>query len=263
MSIVSLSLVAALSAATAGPPGLARIEHEFQAAIEKRNPDPDRLYHLHLIAARELRLHGFGAKAQDYYKKALAIRTNEDKAEPAIEVFHHSLREFQLSGKPEQVRRDLELALRHTTDPTARSYLESMASGFLDASGPSPMLEQSLYAHPLLKRRLNFLIEQKKFPEALAMLDRESLARASVLEQVTFDALLVVVNGKASGPLLCEASLRAYPDAYALSTKACRVLVGYIETGKKDPALLADLALFYEKESIRDTSILRTLEALP
>ena len=66
---------------------LTRIEAEFKRALEQQRPDVDHLYYLYLLAARELRAHGFEVKAREYYQKALTVHTSQDKSEAAIEVF--------------------------------------------------------------------------------------------------------------------------------------------------------------------------------
>jgi hypothetical protein len=106
-------------------------------------------------------------------------------------------------------------------------------------------------------------MRQRRYPEALALLDREGFAEAPITEKITYDLLSVLVNGKRSGPLLCEPILKQYPDAYSYSIRICAALVSARAEGRVDPRRLADVREFFEHEKIRKPELLTAVEDLP
>jgi len=238
---------------------LKRIETEFATALKKEKPNADRLYWIHVLAARELSAHGFKTKAREYFQKALALPTQESKSEPAIELFHDSLQR----GDEKQAKMDLELALRFASDEETRTYLKGLAEGVLEGKFKGNPLAAGLYGQPMVWKHLSLLMNQRRYSEALAMLDRSALEEGNIQEKITYDLLSVLVNQKRSGPLLCEPVLKKYPDAYSYSMKTCAILLEVRSTGKKDPEKLKDVQNFFEREKIQNTELLAALKDLP
>lgn len=248
-----------LASPLVSPRDLKRIEAQFTAALKKEKPDPDRLYWIHVLAARELNAHGFKSKAREYFQRAMALPTKESKSEPAIELFHDSLQR----GDSNQAKLDLEVALKNTSDEETRTYLKGLADGVLEGKLQGNPLATGLYGQPMVWKHLGLLMSQRRYSEALAMLDRDALEHGNIQEKITYDLLSVLVNQKRAGPLLCEPVLKKYPDAYSYSMKTCSLLLEFKTTGKKDPEKLKDVQNFFEREQVKNTEILAALKELP
>jgi hypothetical protein len=270
---VLLSSLAALVIATAAlrpafssPFGneseLSRIEKEYEALIKKEKPDAAHLFHLHLIAARELNAHGFKAKAREYYLKAMAVKTTEDKSEPAIELFHLSLQDFMKSGKAEQARKDLTQALAAISDPDKKKYIQDLASGLLDGKVENNPLRAGMAGQAMLESKLVSFVEKKRYAEAFSMLDRESTSKSDIQSKITYDVLAVSVIGKKAAPLLCEETFKKYPKSYSYSVISCDLLLYYLATGSKSAAKLEKLREFFRTEKSSQKYLLSILEDL-
>ncbi len=241
---------------------LRRIEKEYEALIKKEKPDAAHLFHLHLIAARELNGHGFKAKAREYYLKAMDVKTTEDKSEPAIELFHLSIQDFLKSGKPEQARKDLARALEVVTDAERKDYLRNLAAGILDGKVDNNPLRKGMAGQAMLEARLVSFIESKRFAEAFSMLDREAISQSDIQSKITYDALAVSVIGKKAAPLLCEETYKKYRDSYSYSMMTCDVLLAYLSSGKKDAGKLQRLRDFFKNEGTSQKYLLSIVEGL-
>ena len=241
---------------------LKRIEKEYEALIKKEKPDAAHLFHLHLIAARELNAHGFKAKAREYYLKSMAVKTTEDKSEPAIELFHLSIQDFLKTGKPEQARKDLATALEVVTDSEKKDYLRNLASGILDGKVENNPLRKGMAGQAMLEAKLLSFVEKKRYAEAFSMLDRESTSKSDIQSKITYDVLAVSVIGKKAAPLLCEETFKKYPKSYSYSMISCDMLLDYLATGSKNAAKLEKLREFFRTEKSSQKYLLSVLEDL-
>jgi hypothetical protein len=257
--LFAVGIVAASASPLISESELKRIEAEALVALKGAKLDRDRYYYAHLIAARELNAHGFKEKAREYFSKALALPTTESKSEPAIELFHDSLRR----GDDKQARLDLELALKHTSDRDTKLYLKAMADGFLDRRADSNPLLDGLQGHPMLWKQIERLMRERHYSVALAMLDRDGFVDAPITDKVTYDLLSVLVNGTRAGQLLCEPTLAQYPDAYSYSIKICSLLASLKRSGRADTVKVAEVRKFFEREKVRKPELLSAIEDLP
>lgn len=261
-----LICIATLPSGLASPLGdekdLARIEKEYSALIKKEKPDAAHLFHLHLIAARELNAHGFKAKAREYYLKAIEVKTTEDKSEPAIELFHLSIQDFLKSGKPEQARKDLARALDVVTDSEKKDYLRNLASGLLDGKVENNPLRAGMAGQAMLESKLVSFIENQRYAEAFSMLDREGISKSDIQAKISYDTLAVAVIGKKAAPLLCEDTFKKYPGSYSYSMITCDVLLDYLSSGKKDAARVQKLRDFFKAEKSSQKYLLSIVENL-
>lgn len=218
----SLFFVLNLFASTFQQKEFDKWEQKILEIVEKSRPIPiEKEFTLYLIAGRELGAYGYAEKSKEYYLKAFEIKGDFDKSEAVVQLISLNLNNKKKLIEAYQRAEKWFASNPKKLNSEIKTWLE-MIKGSLE--GKTPVDGTGQFMAWAEDSRVDELISEKNYKEALQILGPNNLLHADINQKIRQDLLNSAVLGRNSPPLWCEKTLEKYPRSLTWSMRICRFL---------------------------------------
>ncbi len=227
-----------------------QIEQQVIKVLAEKNAPPDRYYLAYLLGARALKGVSMMDKAEEYFIKARDLDLLDLKIDKT-EIYLELCSIASIKKKKDRVKQRVQEARNYFAKNEA--YKKDLTLDVLDYyEGKKIKNKDSPFAiwagQMISEKELQQKIEDKKYAEALAMLNAASLKKSADLGlQATYD-LLVTLNQIPidEKDYLCKKTLDKYPNSYTYSMLVCAAVIEYQKTKKLAPKTIAELEKYFK-----------------
>ncbi len=210
---------------------VAAVEKIFLEEIKKKNSSDEDKFLLYNLAGRELYNYKFYDKSLEYYEKALKLNVTSDKTEAYINLLAIEYASSKsISKKTYNRALDYFTKTKKIEDVGIKKYMNFINTSFFSEGGTKDY--QGFYGEFTKQSSIKRLIADKKYKEALSLINSKSVEDRDLSTKLQYDFLRSAVMGSQKLDLACKSKVDAYPNSIAWSIEACKALIKY-QGGKK------------------------------
>lgn len=204
------------------------IEKLFLDEIQAQKSSDEDKFLLYNLAGRELYNYKHYEKSKEYYEKSAAIKTSKDKTEVYINLMAiEYAQEKTISESSFRNAMDYFKSSNKIKEDGIKQYMDFIRSNFIDDSGSK--VYKGFFGEFSKQKSITKLIEEKKYKEALSIINSSNMDERDLGTQVLYDLLRSIVLGKGNTTLFCKKKLNDFPNSIAWTIEACKVLSKYID----------------------------------
>ncbi len=202
------------------------VEKIFLDEIKNEKSSDEDKFLLFNLAGRELYNYKYFDKSKEYYEKAIGLRTSQDSTEAYINLMaiEHA-KSKEISKRTYDRAMDYFKKSKKISDDGIKRYMEFIYSNFIDKNGSKKF--EGFYGEFSKQNSIKKLIEEKKYKEALSLINTKNIEERDFVTKIRYDLLRSIVLGKKNLSLSCKSKLDKYPDSIAWTIEACKTLVSY------------------------------------
>ena len=226
------------------------IESMAKEKLSKINLTDKEKFFVYLMAGRELYHYHLFLKSKEYYQMAESLNVEENKLEVYVNLISI---ELNSKNKIEAEKRITKIEDYLKKFP---QYQNEEVSQFIDLAKASISVKDfktnkeipSFYGNYIAHLQLAELIKTKQYSTAISYLNLENIKNSNnIILETNYDLLNVLVNKKGTKKLLCENTLKKYPNSLSYSLMICDSLVSFLKNKKLDKLKINKLEEYFKR----------------
>jgi tetratricopeptide (TPR) repeat protein len=227
---------------TSGPSFALELEEELKLIREyyqNANEDNQSNYEIWLASARELMILGQVKEAHELLAKARNQFATQDFTPLFIEDLN-----IRLQMTPSTVAAlKTEVDQYYKDRPALKSEEAGVLIELINAIENPTKKVPELYSGFINEKRIQTLIESKKYEEALNLYNYESVKDSDIVTKIHYDLVSTLAHTSKAQPekLLCFETARNHPESYSYSVKLCQSIIHFLKSGSHNQEKLKEL----------------------
>ena len=245
-----------------------KIEKEFQKQMGLASVSKEKIFYIHMLAAREFLNYGYLEKSEKYYQKSIDLNPHLNATEAYLNLVLIAIRQKE---EP-KIKKRIESALDYfykknkaLLNPVLKRHLSFLSVAFLNKGSPEQkekVYNDYMYGYYARLKQIERDIEQGKFTKAYLGFNPNGLEHTDIGTKTTYDLLNIIVNKKKVKKLLCRPIYDKYPKAYSYSMKVCKILKKFRKEGKISPKYITNLENYFKSNHQDKKYVLKAVKHL-